>query len=240
MPPPALLVEVFDLVLGRTCLGCHAPGSVLCPACLAPLRGHVQPVAIAELAIPVHAASPYDGLTREAILEYKERSSRSLAPMLGRLLADAVLAAARPHRPLRCVLVPVPSHRHAPRGFDALGAVARSAARTLSRDGLPTRVEHHLRPGPAYLPMKGLSQAERRSRIIGAFRATEPFRPGPAGSLVLLIDDVVTTGATIGEALRTLTSTGARIDGIAAVAAAGPSRGRQARNHVPVPPTLRP
>jgi predicted amidophosphoribosyltransferase len=240
MPPPALLVEVFDLVLGRTCLGCHTPGSVLCPECLALLRGGVRSVPLAGLAIPLHAASPYDGLTREAILEYKERGSRSLAPMLGRLLADAALAAARLHRPARCVLVPVPSHRHAPRGFDALGAVARSAARDLSRDGLPTRVERRLRPGPAYLPMKGLSRSERRTRIIGAFRAAGPTRPSDAGSLVLLIDDVVTTGATMSEALRTLTIAGMRVDAIAAVAATGPSRGRPARNPAPVPPTLRP
>jgi predicted amidophosphoribosyltransferase len=240
MPAPALLVEIFDLVLGRTCLGCHTPGSVLCPECLVLMRGRVQPTPIPGLTVPVYAASPYDGLTREAILEYKERGSRSLAPMLGRLLADAALAAARPHRPARCVLVPVPSHRHAPRGFDALGAVARSAARDLDRDGLPTRVERHLRPGPAYLPMKGLSRGERQSRIIGAFRAAAATRPAAPGSLVLLIDDVVTTGATVSEARRTLTTVGMRIDGIAAVAAAGTSRGRPARSHGPVPPTLRP
>ncbi|MCX6433436.1 MAG: ComF family protein [Actinobacteria bacterium] len=238
MPTPPLITDVFDLVLGRTCLHCQTPGPALCPPCLAQLRGNTRPVSIPGLVVPACAATDYDGIARDAILEYKERGSRSLAPMLGRLLADAAMTVARPQRPSDCVLIPVPSHRYAPRGFDALGSVARAAAQALTRDGLPSRVEHRLRPGPAYLPMKGLGRGERQSRITGAFRPMGRTRPSPWDEFALLVDDVVTTGATASEALRTLAAAGTRVSGIAAVAA--PSRGTRGTIHAPAQPRCRP
>ena len=238
MPTPPLITDVFYLVLGRTCLGCQTPGPALCPTCLTQLRGHTRPVTIPGLVVPTCVAADYDGIARDVILEYKERGSRSLAPMLGRLLADAALTVARPQRPSRCVLVPVPSHRHAPRGFDALGSVARAAAQALARDGLPSRVERRLRPGPAYVPMKGLGRGERQSRITGAFRPAGRTRPAPWDEFVLLVDDVVTTGATASEALRTLAAAGTRVGGVAAVAA--PSRGTRGTIHAPAQSTRRP
>ena len=238
MSTPPLITDVFDLVLGRTCLDCQTPGPALCPTCLAQLRGRTRSVSIPGLVVPVCAAADYDGIARDVILEYKERGSRSLAPVLGRLLADAALTVARPHRPSGCVLIPVPSHRHAPRGFDALGSVARAAAQALTRDGLPSRVERRLRPGPAYVPMKGLGRGERQFRISGAFRPAGRTRPAPGDGFVLLVDDVVTTGATASEALRTLAATGTRVGGVAAVAA--PSRGTPGTIRAPARPTPRP
>jgi predicted amidophosphoribosyltransferase len=238
MPTPRFLDDVFDLVLGRACASCHQPGSTLCHACLSGLRGRAA-VVRAGLAQTVVGALQYEGLGRQVILEYKERGNRSLAPMLGRLLADSVLVHAAASRSRDVTLVPVPSHRHAPRGFDALGAIAQAAARQLARDGIHARVEPRLRPGTSYRPMKGLGRQDRHDRITGAFRPV-PHHRGPRDDarVVLLVDDILTTGATATEALRALASAGHRIDGVAVVAAA--SRDMPATSRGPAPPTRPP
>jgi predicted amidophosphoribosyltransferase len=175
---------------------------------------------------------------RALILEYKERGNRGLTPMLGALLADAI----EPHLPRPSegctVVVPVPSHRWSARGFDALGGITRAAGRGLAARSRPVLVERWLETVSAYRPLKDLTRDERRRRIEGAFRVAARAqrrvrRLAPGG--VLVVDDVLTTGATLGEAVRTLAGAGIPVAGVAVVAWA--SRDRWATSLAPARPS---
>lgn len=238
MRPNVLLTDVADLVLGRRCLLCEAIGTALCATCLAGLRGRVRVIA-ATPGLPLTTASlAYEDEGRTLVLGYKERGNRGLAPMLGMLLADAVEA----HLPLLSagptVVVPVPSHRWSARGFDALGGIARAAGHELAGRHRPVLVQPWLETVSTYRPLKDLSRVERRRRIAGAFRVPARVqrhvrRPMSGGAIV--VDDVLTTGATLGEAVRTLASAGLPVAGVAVVAWASPDR--SATSRVPARPS---
>jgi predicted amidophosphoribosyltransferase len=239
MRPHDLLTDVADLVLGRRCLRCEAVGSSLCGDCLAGLRGAVHTVPPSPGLPPTTASLPYDD-GRLLVLEYKERGNRGLAPMLGTLLADAIEPHLPPSGTAPVVVVPVPSHRWSARGFDALGGITRCAARTLGTRGARLLVRPWLTTASAYRPLKDLSREERRQRIDGAFAVPAPIRglerAGPPPRLIV-VDDVLTTGATVGEAVRTLAGAGIRASGIAVVAWASP--GRSVTSRAPARPTSR-
>lgn len=231
MPTAGELVsDVLDLVLGRRCLGCDDPGRPLCAACLATLRGATRIVTTSRPLPSVAAAVAYDGLGRRAILEYKERGCRALSPALGVLLSDAVAVQVRRLGAAAVTVVPVPSHRHAPRGFDALGTVSAAAQRDLQRRGLAVEVRRPLRAAAAYRPLKGLDRASRDEQVSGAFapatRGASLGSPGP----VIVVDDVITSGATVAESVGTLLRLGVRVDAVAVIAAV--SRDRSATNPV--------
>ena len=240
MRPHVLLTDVADLVLGRRCLRCDAVGPALCAPCLAGLRGGVSPVVVPPGLPPATASLPYEVTGRTLVLEYKERGNRGLAPMLGTLLADALEPhlARLPAAPV--TVVPVPSNRWSARGFDALGGIARSAERVLATEGQRVLVRPWLETASAYRPLKDLSRDERRRRIEGAFRVPARVRRElghrPPGR-VLVVDDVLTTGATLGEAVRTLAGAGIPVAGIAVVAWA--SRDRSVTSRGPARPMPR-
>ena len=202
---------------------------------MALIRGQGPVVRTRADALAVVARAEYAGLTRDAVIAYKEHGHLSLARPLGELLADAVLRAeaSGPLGPLGplgpILLVPVPGHRRSDRGFDAVGTLARYCATDLRRRGRPAAVTRLLAIRAAYAPLKHLGRDERRLQVAGAFRVASgrgarPPRGAPSvgdrGSVrVLVVDDVVTTGATTAEALRTLEAAGVKVTAIAAVAA---------------------
>lgn len=146
---------------------------------------------------------PYDGLLREAILRLKYRTAEGLAELLGECWAED---AARRFQDLQVdVIVPVPLHwmRRWQRGYNQSEALAR---------GLSMRL--HLPCQPSWLrrvrntpPQTSQTPVGRKANVRGAFRA-RPGAPLP-GRTVLLVDDVMTTGATAGEAARALRAGGA-------------------------------
>ena len=94
--------------------------------------------------------------------------------------------------------------------------LARSAARALAVPGRPVRVLPLLRPSRRVGDQSGLDAAARAANLSGAF---EVCRQVPRGTCVVVVDDVVTTGATLAEARRALTAAGIRVHGAATVAA---------------------
>ena len=241
MHPRDLLTDVADLVLGRRCLLCEAIGTALCADCLSSVRGRVVDVSATSGLPRTTAALSYSGEGRALILEYKERGNRGLTPMLGALLADAIA----PHLPVSpaglTIVVPVPSHRWSARGFDALGGLAHAAGNALRARRRPVHVEPWLETVSAYRPLKDLSRAERRLRIEGAFRVPARVHRRVAHQVangVIVVDDVFTTGATVGEAVRTLTAAGIPVAGVAVVAWA--SRDTWATSRAPARPTTLP
>jgi predicted amidophosphoribosyltransferase len=197
------VTEVVDLVLPRRCAACRRPGALICARCQPGERVHVA-------VDGVFAAARYEGAVRTAVLAYKERGRRELAVPLADLLARAV--AEIPQRGA-AVLVPVPSARTvaATRGGDHVARLALRAARRSRLRAAPNT----LALTRAVRDSSGLGIQARATNMSGAMRA----RPAPFGATAVLVDDIVTTGATLREARRALTEAGWTVAGAAVVAA---------------------
>jgi ComF family protein len=144
----------------------------------------------------VHALGNYDGLLRDAVLRMKHRQHEPLSFAMAELLWEELgqqLQAARPD-----VIVPVPMHwtRRLRRGTNSPELVAAVLARQLH---IPI-VLGSLARGRNTQPQGNLTPPQRRENVRGAFhlRRTTDFR----GARILLVDDILTTGATCSEAAR--------------------------------------
>jgi predicted amidophosphoribosyltransferase len=230
--PAALLAELADLLLPRTCAGCGLPGAVLCPSCARLLaRPHLAaPRRFPPGFPPTVAAGPYAGPVRDAVIAFKERGRAELARPLGTALALAVagvLAGLRGPPPGPVLLVPLPSSAAAlrTRGRDHVRELSDVAAAELRAAGLPVSEGRLLRRRGRIRDSAGLSADERRANLSGSF---VPRAGGAAGAVLVLVDDVVTSGATLTEAAAVLgrdRRTG-DVPVLAAVVAATPRRGR--------------
>ncbi|MGW2631280.1 ComF family protein [Streptomyces chattanoogensis] len=217
--------ELAGLVLPVDCAGCGRPRTELCAGCRRALvrdgRGarRVRPRPGPAGLPRVWAGAPYADEVRAVLLAHKERGAMRLAGPLGAALAGAV-------RRVRGsggapVLVPVPSARRAVagRGHDPVRRIARAAAADLRRSGAGARVLPVLRQCRPVADQAGLSAPQRLVNVAGALEV-----PGAAGRLlagasVVLVDDLVTTGATLAEAARAVAAAGGRVAGAAVVAA---------------------
>ena len=225
-----MLSALLDLVLVRACAGCAAPGPTPCRACrsllTAPPLGPVRPRPSPPGLPPVAAFGRYDGALRGLLLAHKEHGRTGLAEPLGAALAAAVsdvsdladvsdvsdvTASGGGRLPL--LLVPVPSAPAAvrARGHDHAWRLAQAAARLLPAGVTAARL---LVPTRRVADQAGLSHAARAANLRGALAA----RTGAPGRVVV-VDDVMTTGATLVEAARALRAAGHAVVGAAVVAA---------------------
>lgn len=177
--------------------------------------------------VPPVAAGDNADVLRGVLIAWKERGEHGLTKVLMHLLAASVAQLDSPGRAL--TLVPVPTSRRSRRhrGADLIDDLARSAARLLTGVGIDVRVEQALGYHRATADQAGLGSAQRAANLAGALRLKTDR--GLAGRDVIVVDDILTTGATVSEAVRVLTVAGHRPIGIAVVAATprstGPSRG---------------
>lgn len=218
--------DLGALLLPVVCAGCGRRDRACCPGCLAELLAAEQsgPPAARRLpgGGPVRAALGYRGVLARLIVAQKDRGRRDLSALLGALLAPAVLAALPAGE--RPALVPLPSRPESvrSRGYPHLELLLRGALRSLPRGALVPGGWRAMETLPGRRDQLGLSPAERaeNARLLG-------IRPGNAGRLrgraVILVDDVVTTGASLSAAERVLLAAGARVLG-AAVCASAPRR----------------
>ncbi|WP_369389608.1 ComF family protein [Streptomyces sp. CG1] len=215
--------DLTDLVLPTDCAGCGASRTVLCPRCRGALSGRVprrvRPVPEPAGLPVVHAAAPYAEEVRALLLAHKERGALALAGALGTALAGAVRAGlggssvdvgcaggrqggVAGFRPV--LLVPVPSARWAvrARGHDPVRRMALAAAGELRRTGTPARVAAVLRQRRAVADQAGLDARQRLANLAGALEVTAGGERLLGGGHVVLVDDLITTGASLAEAAR--------------------------------------
>ncbi|GAA0605210.1 hypothetical protein GCM10009547_03920 [Sporichthya brevicatena] len=210
-----------DLVLPTPCAGCGGDSVVpICPDCLAglgiPRLVPPQPVHPAGLP-PVRCLAEWEGIARNLVLAHKERGRTELAPVLGRALAPAVA----PAGPGPLLLVPVPSRPgvRRSRGHDPVGRTAIAAAAALRAQGRTAHALPLLRHARTVRDQAGLSSTQRARNLAGALVARRGASAAMPGAAVVLIDDVLTTGATLSEAARALREAGIPVLGGAVVAA---------------------
>ncbi|HET8895083.1 MAG TPA: double zinc ribbon domain-containing protein [Gaiellaceae bacterium] len=209
---------MLDLVLPQSCLVCREGGTQLCEACargLPALRPPVCERCGAPTAWPVQrcrecggrrlgfatarAATAYEGEVRRVVAAWKERGLRRLAQAAAAVVADRLAA---PSADL-VTFVPADSERRLRRGHHPAAQLAESLARLWQLPCEPRLV----RTGSS-VRQRGLSLAERRRNVVGAFRADDDLK-----GTVLLVDDVYTSGATASAAASALRAAGAaRID----------------------------
>ena len=186
----------------------------LCADCRAELAG--SPLIEEQPGGPLAYAGTYTGVLRTAVVVAKERKALGLVGVLGGLLAGALAALALRQDTGVLTLVPVPTvwaHIHR-RGIDLPVALARVAARRLRPTGMVVRVMPGLRLVRATADQARLGAAQRARNVVGAFAW-----PGPAPvAPVVVVDDVVTTGATMAQAMTACRQAGAQVLGGACVA----------------------
>ena len=210
---------MFDLILPLECGGCGAPSTRWCEACAGELSVAAdQPHVVnprTDPLVPVFALGRYAGSRRRAILAVKERGRGDLVAPLAHPLATGL------HRLLSwgiveipLTIVPAPTRRWAARrrGGDPVTRLARAAV-----VGHPdVAVAQCLRVTALARDSAGLGSGARERNIAGRvlLRGRRP------GTEVLLVDDIVTTGATARESVRVLRGAGVRVAAVLTIAAA--------------------
>lgn len=208
--------RALDLALPAPCVGCGREGPPLCADCAPALDARLGaapgvpiglPGDIPEPLLQLEWCAPFRGVTRDALHAIKYGGERRLAEPLGRAVARrwarvGIGADLVTH-------VPVHADRARQRGYDQAACIARVAARELGLPCLPV-----LRRARATIAQFDLDRGDRAANVAGAFVADGPVRD----RWVLLIDDVVTTGATLAACATALEAAGAL--GVSAIAVA--------------------
>jgi predicted amidophosphoribosyltransferase len=204
------LDDVVHVLVGTSCVACERPALGLCAECAESIRP--RPRIVREQPCRVAAAGGYDGALRSAIIAWKERGRFTVERPLAHLLAASVLEleVAGP-----VALVPIPSRpdRRRARGADVVTDLARRSAALLRSLDVDASVVPSLAFVKRVRDQAGLSAAARADNVRGSFVARRvPTAPA------VLVDDIVTTGATLGEALRALRAAGSDVAGAALLA----------------------
>lgn len=191
---------MLELILPRRCAGCGAAGEVLCASCARELEAppfRVTPGV--DTFAPVYALGTYAGAHRGVVLAMKERANLAVRAHAGALIRAALThLEVRGEVPEHAVLVPAPTRRAAARarGGDPVQAVCRASGR-------PTRALLTL--GAKVRDQSELSAVQRRANLTGQVHCADVQLPeGP----VVVVDDVVTTGATLHASVATLLGRG--------------------------------
>lgn len=244
LPASSSLAAVVSLALPRACAVCRAPDVSLCHACrtevglslwaAGPRRSRPDPEPPALP--PVQTRGRFEGALAGLVTAYKDDGRRDCGPVLARLLAAAVDAALVQSVWAQQVLsagdgpvlvVPVPSSAASRRRRGDAPLVALTA---LAVKGFSTRevvLADALRVRRRVADQAGLGAAGRRLNVEHAMAVRPGWAPAVERAVCVVVDDVLTTGATLAEAARALRSGGAT----AVVGAAICATQRRSRAH---------
>ncbi len=228
------LQATLELALPTTCGGCGQAGDGWCLSCVQETTrdafpggpGPVSPAPCPAGYPPTWSATPYGGAVRVALVAFKDGERRDLVRVLAPMLAEAVAAAVAADPGCRAALVagtgpvfvvPVPSSPAAVRrrGDAPLELLARAAVAQCVRAGSDLVVAPALRLRRRVADQAGLDRRQRAANLELAMQVQPRWRDRVHEVTCLLVDDVLTTGATLTEAARAL-----RAGGVTHVAAA--------------------
>lgn len=161
----------------------------------------------------------YEGNVRHSLLRYKFHNRRSYAAGYGRLLAMKLMKEERLDFDV-LTWVPISARRLRKRGYDQVALLAEKMGQEL--EITPVSTLKKIRNNRKQSHIAGLAQ--RRANVLGAYAVTDPALV--AGKRILLLDDILTTGATAGECARVLLTAGAKEVQFAAIAAANQKTNR--------------
>lgn len=204
--PSALGGRLLDVLFPPKCAFCGRvmddPRQEICPRCISSLPWNRQPPRKIDFVRGASAPLFYEGDVRQAMLRYKFNGVPARGWVFGRLIAEDLQK-----RDLtdfdRVTWVPLSRRRHRRRGYDQARLLAESAAEVLGLEAVPLLKK--IRHTPA---QSGIAAAEaRRANVSGCYVVPAPAEA--AGKRILLIDDIITTGATISECARMLMLAGA-------------------------------
>jgi ComF family protein len=216
----AAAAKALDAALPATCVGCGSEGPPICDACLPALDARLASPAGVPIGLPGELPEPllqlewcasFRGVTRDALHAIKYGGEQRLADRLGAAIArrwQAVGVGAE-----LVVNVPVHAERERQRGYDQAGLIARQAARDLSLPFAPA-----LRRARATIAQFDLDRRDRARNVKGAFVVDARHAADVRGRWILLVDDVVTTGATLASCATALYVAGA--SGVSAITVA--------------------
>lgn len=232
------LGATLELALPTVCGGCDTPGTTWCQRCSAASgqarykegARSVRPTPCPDGHPPTWSASPYDAAARAALVAFKDGERRDLVAVLAPMLSAAVAAALAGDQWLRAVMesangpvfvVPVPSSPAAVRrrGDAPLELLTRVAVRGVGLSERDLIVAPALGLRRRVADQAGLDHRQRADNLEWAMRVRPRWRAGLGGATCLLVDDVLTTGATLVEAARALRAGGAAHVAAATVAA---------------------
>jgi ComF family protein len=194
---------LVDFVYPPRCPSCGlaiAVQSGLCADCWGTLEVPDH-AAVAGYAVPVYAATYYNETSRKLVLAYKHGGRIALARLLARLIAARMPEPTAGRAPP--LLVPVPLHRWRlwQRGFNQAGLLAQELARLGKGEAaVGTLVRHRRTPN-----LGGLGREARERVLTGAIRLAPRAAAQIKGRDVVLIDDVLTSGATSRACLAAIT-----------------------------------
>ena len=200
---------LLDFLMPAVCAGCGVTGGVLCCRCTAEIAtGDAIVIGARGDVPPVLALGCYEGALRAAVLALKFRGALGVGATFGRWISQRIFW------PFE-VVIPVPLHvqRLRERGYNQAALIARAVA-TMSR---ARYVGDALGRHQPTVPQSSLGVSERCANVKGAFEAGQKIGV-IAGRRILIVDDVVTTGATVAECASIVRAAGARCVYIACAA----------------------
>jgi ComF family protein len=211
---------LLDLLLPPRCPGCGLEGALVCDPCSAPLRRRFDeppglPPGMTASTPPgllqLEWCAMYSGTVRMALHALKYRGERRLAQPLALALAQRWQRAGRGGEVL--TWVPVHDSRRRERGFDQAEELARCMAVELRLPVAPL-LERRQRTTAQH----ALGHAQRASNTARAFGPTNSLRTRYEGAWIVVVDDILTTGATLGGCAAALLDGGAGAVSAATVA----------------------
>ena len=222
------LRATLEMALPTTCGGCGSPGATWCALCAhetgrAAYCGGPRQVCPTPCPVgypPTWAATPYDASARAALVAFKDGDRRDLETVLAPMLSDAITAALATDPRLRAVLttgngpvfvVSVPSSPSAVRrrGDAPLELLTRAGIARVTRSECELIFSPALRIRRRVADQAGLNHRQRATNLDHAMQVQPRWRQSVYGVACLLVDDVMTTGATLLEAARALREAGA-------------------------------
>jgi competence protein ComFC len=194
--------RALDVVLPARCIGCGKPRTYLCGACIAAMDIPAPRTITSDSFAfdTATAAVAYDGLARDAVHRLKFKNLRAIAPCMAAPMASSISASANID-----AVVPVPLHgsRLRERGYNQARLLAEPMAAHL---GLPFQPDWLIRDRQRGRQVEAANVAARQANVRSAFSASSS---AVAGLRLVLVDDVMTTGATLDAAATALKAAGA-------------------------------